>query len=74
VEIFPEVTTHPVSWGLRTPVRPYLSQWLLLGYSMIYFKKPSFDLVYDPFGGVYGLVMNLGYIWEYQPNSHDENL
>jgi hypothetical protein len=37
------------------------------------FEKPFNDPVYDPFGGVYGLVMGVGYIWEYQPNSHDEN-
>ena len=38
------------------------------------FKKPTIDSVYDPLNGVYGLVMSVGYIWEYQPNSRDENL
>jgi hypothetical protein len=41
---------------------------------MICFEKPSFNSVLDPFSGVYGLVISLVYIWEYQPNSHDENL
>ena len=45
-----------------------------LGYSVICFEKPSFNPVYDPIRGVYGLVISLVYIWEYQSNSHDKNL
>jgi len=41
---------------------------------MIYLKKSSNNLFSDPHKGVYGLVMGVGYIWEQQPNSHDENL
>jgi hypothetical protein len=66
VEIFPEVTIHPLSFGQMKPVRPSLSQAFVLGNFMICFEKPSFNPVYDPFGGVYGLVKGVGYIWEYQ--------
>jgi len=41
---------------------------------MIYLKKSSNNPVSDPFTGVYGLIMGVGYIWEQQPISHDENL
>jgi hypothetical protein len=39
--------------------------------SMICFEKPSFNPVIDPFSGVYGLVISLVYIWEYQPNYYE---
>jgi len=41
---------------------------------MICLEKPTINTVSDPFIGVYGLLMRLGYIWEQQPISHDENL
>jgi hypothetical protein len=47
---------------------------LTLGYSMICLEKPSNNFFSGPYKGVYGLVMGVGYIWEQQPNSHDENL
>jgi len=45
-----------------------------LGYFMICFEKPSNNTGSDPFKGVYGLLMGVGYIWNQQPNFHDENL
>jgi len=41
---------------------------------MICLEKLLNNPVSDPFIGVYGLVMGVGYIWEQQPISHDENL
>jgi hypothetical protein len=37
-----------------------------LGNSMICFEKPTIDPVFDPIRGVYGLVIGVRYIWEYQ--------
>jgi hypothetical protein len=51
-----------------------MSKGVTLGYSMICLEKPLNNPVFDPFTGVYGLVIYVGYIWEQQPNSHDENL
>ena len=34
-----------------------------LGNSMICFEKSSFKPVFDPFSGVYGLVIGVRYIW-----------
>jgi hypothetical protein len=62
VEIFHLVTIHPYPINLSTPVRPSLSQALVLGNFMNCFEKPSFNPVFDPFSGVYGLVMGVGYI------------
>ena len=45
-----------------------------LGNSMICFEKSSFNSVFDPSSGVYGIVISLVYIWEYQYSTHDENL
>jgi hypothetical protein len=42
-----------------------------LGNSMICFEKSSFNSVFDPFSWVYGLVISLVYIWEYQINFHE---
>jgi len=33
---------------------------------MFCFEKPSINPVPDPWIGVYGLAMGVGYIWEYQ--------
>jgi hypothetical protein len=71
VEIFPEVTTHLLPVSFMKPVRPSLSQALVLGYFMICFEKPTIDPVYDPIRGVYGLVIGVRYIWKYQPNYHE---
>jgi len=45
-----------------------------LGISMICLEKPTINTVSGPFIGLHGLVMGVGYIWEQQPISHEENL
>jgi hypothetical protein len=74
VEIFPEVTIYSVPLGPRITACPSLSKGVTLGISMICLENPSNNPVYDPNKGVYGLLMGVGYIWNQQPNFHDENL